>query len=314
MTDLVFRALADEREFPLFDRITTLPTSGVGERSRTFADLAADGDYRPAWVWIALRGDEIVGRASFWGPPDAEHPWALDFFDFDTVETGAALLEAAYAALVTPGYHSPIGRRPEYNLFLPADWRERPDAKADADARIKAAETAGLDFHVERLNLRWEREYGLPPRSTRLTFSPVTDDQILLGLLAEIVTGSLDAWDRRELHTRTPRDVAAETVAMVADMPGGRHRWRLGHDASGELVGVVMPTRNPRSATIGYIGVDRRHRGHGYAYDLLAEAMHIFAEEGEPSISDSTDVGNAPMAAVFDRIGYRVVGRRMLFT
>ncbi|MFE3448660.1 GNAT family N-acetyltransferase [Nonomuraea sp. NPDC059194] len=314
MTELVFRALADESEFPLFDRITTLPTSGVGARSRTFAEFVGEGDYRPAWVWIAQRGAEIVARAAFWGPPDTEHPWALDFFDFDTVETGAALLEAAYAALVTPGYQSPIGPRPEYNLFLPADWRERPDAKADADARIGAAEKAGLDFHVERLNLRWEREYGLPPGSTRLMFSPVTDDQVLLDLLANIVTGSLDAGDLRELRTRTPRDVAAETLTMIADMPGGRHRWRLAHDTSGELVGMVMPTRNTASATIGYIGVDHRHRGHGYAYDLLAEAMHIFAAEGEPSITDATDVGNAPMAAVFEKIGYRVTGRRMLFS
>ncbi|MGW4472429.1 GNAT family N-acetyltransferase [Nonomuraea sp. NPDC004354] len=314
MTETDFRALTDEREFPLFDRVTRLPDSGVGRRSRTFAELAADGEYRPAWVWIAQRGDEVVARAAFWGPADAEHPWALDFFDFDTVETGAALLRAAYAALVPPGYHSPLGRRPEYHLFLPADWRERPDARADADARAKAAELAGLDFHVERLNLTWKREDGLPSRPARLTFSPVTDDEVLLDLLANVLIGSLDAWDSRELLTRTPREVAAETMTLLADMPGGRGRWRLAHDASGALVGMVMPTRNAKSATVGYIGVDHRHRGNGYAFDLLAEAMHLFAEEGETEINDNTDAGNAPMAAVFERAGYRVSGRRMLFT
>ncbi|MEU4722152.1 GNAT family N-acetyltransferase [Nonomuraea dietziae] len=313
MTALVFRALADESEFELFDRVTTLPTSGVGLRSRPFNELAADGDYRPDWVWIALRGEEVVARASFWGPPHAEHPWCLDHFDFDTVENGVELLSAAYTALVTPGYHSPVGERPEYNLMLPADWRERPDAFAEADARIRAAEQAGLVFHVERLNLRWERAYGLPPRSTRLVFTPVTDERVLTDLIVDILEGSLDEWDRRELRAKPPREVAAQSVAMIGDMPGGRHRWRLAHDAAGELVGLVLPTRNDYAATIGYLGVDHRHRGHGYAYDLLAEAMHLFAEEGEPHIIDGTDAGNAPMAATFDRIGYRITGRRMLF-
>ncbi|MFI6320236.1 GNAT family N-acetyltransferase [Nonomuraea sp. NPDC050556] len=312
MSGLIFRALADESEFPLFDTINApLPTNGVGVRSRTFKDLAADGDYRPEWVWIAQRGDEVVARASFWGRPEFDHPMSLDYFDFDTVENGAALLKAAYAALVGPGYTHPMGyERPEYNLFLPPEWKGLPEA----EARIAAAEKAGLEFHVERLNLRWEPEYGLPPRSTRLTFTEAADDALLLGLLEHILEGSLDAWDRKELLSRDVKDVAAEGLQQVADMPGGRDRWRLAYDADGELVGMVMPTHNGSSATIGYIGVDSRHRGHGYAYDLLAEAMHIFADEGQPFITDNTDVGNFPMAAIFDRIGYKVTGKRMIFT
>ncbi|GAA2368860.1 GNAT family N-acetyltransferase [Nonomuraea africana] len=314
MTEPVFRALADESEFALFDSITTLPTSGVGQRMRPFRELAAEGEYRPEWVWIAQRGERVVARAAFSAPHRAEHPWGLDYFDFDTVENGAALLKAAYAALVTPDYHSPIGPRPEYNLLLPADWRERPDAFAEANARIQAAEKAGLTFHVERLNLRWIPEYGLPSRSTRLTFTPVTDEQVLLDLMVHIVTGSLDAGDQADLRSMSPKEVAAHLMAMVGGMPGGRDRWRLAYNAAGELVGMVMPTRNDRSATTGYIGVDHRHRGHGYAYDLLAEAMHIFAEEGEPLIIDNTDVGNHPMAATFERIGYEVTGRRIVMT
>lgn len=312
MSELIFRALSDESEFPLFDTITApLPANGVGVRMRTFKDLAADGDYRPEWVWIAQRGDEVAARASFWGRPESEHPMSLDYFDFDTVENGVALLNAAYAALVGPGYTHPMGYgRPEYNLFLPAEWKGLPEA----DARIEAALKAGLEFSVERLNLRWEPEYGLPPRSTRLTFTEVTDDAVLAGLLEQILDGSLDAWDQSELRTKDLRTVAALTIEQVAGMPGGRDRWRLAYDAGGELVGMVMPTHNGSSATIGYIGVGRAHRGHGYAYDLLAEAMHIFADEGQPFITDNTDVGNFPMAAIFDRIGYKVTGKRMIFT
>lgn len=315
MTELVFRPLKNESEFPLFDTITALlPTTGVGVRMRTFQDLAASGDYRPEWVWVALDGDDVVARASFWGPKGVEHPIALDYFDFDTVENGTALLKVAYAALVGPDYHNPMGHpRPEYNLFLPAAWKEEPLARAEANARIEAAEAAGLIFSVERLNLRWEPEYGLPPRPTRLTFAEVTDDELLIGLLEQILDGSLDAHDREQSLVKDPTVVAAETLEIIANMPGGRGRWRLAYDQTGELVGMVMPTHNGNSATIGYIGVAIGHRGHGYAYDLLAEAMHIFADEGQPFITDNTDVGNYPMAAIFDRIGYRITGKRMLF-
>ena len=43
------------------------------------------------------------------------------------------------------------------------------------------------------------------------------------------------------------------------------------------------------------------------------EALHIFVAAGETLVNDATDVGNAPMAASFARVGYRVTGRRMVF-
>lgn len=307
MSDLLFRPL-EAGEFELFHRYGPLPASGVGARTLPFDEL----DYRPGWVWVALRGDEVVVRAGFWGPRSAERPFSLDWFDPglgpDRIEVGAALLRAAYAALVPPGQAT----RPDYHLFLPGDWHERPDAVADATDRIRAAEQAGLRRSVERLNLRWLPEYGLPPRSTRLTFTPADDDEPVVALLARVVEGSLDAWDRRTLAEKGARETARETLDGLAGMAGGRGRWRLAHDDSGNLVGIVMPTRNDASATLGYVGVDPAHRGQGYADDLVAEALHIFTAEGEPWVNDNTDVGNTPMAASFARLGYRITGRRMI--
>nr|BFE86945.1 GNAT family N-acetyltransferase [Planobispora longispora] len=281
MSDLIFRPL-DADEFDVFHRYATPPTSGVGARTLTFEELG----YRSGRVWVALRGDEAVARAAFWGPDDFDHPFSLDWFDPGTgpdgIEAGAALLRAAYAALVTPDYATPIGDRPDYHLFLPADWRERPDARADAEARIAAAEKAGLSVRVERLNLRWAPEYGLPPRSTRLTFAPATDDMVIVEVLSRILVGSLDDDDRRTMAEKGPEAAAREGLADLAGFPGGRDRWRLAYDGAGELVGIVMPTRNSYNATIGYLGVLPEHRGHGYADDLVAEALHIFSAEGRP--------------------------------
>lgn len=303
------RFIQGELEF--FHRCPYVPAS-VGTLKQSFDEWLAKGMYRPEWTFVAMSGDEVVGRIAFWGPPDSEHPFHLDYFDFDTVETGAALLRHAYGTVVTGDYRAPVGPRPTYELFLRDGWDQAPGAEDELRVRREAAEKGGLTFLRERLNLKWLPEYGLPERSTRLTFTPADDDELLLELLSRIVVGSLDVSDQQELLTKPPRLVAGQTLEEVASMPGGRSRWRLGHH-EGEPVGVVMGTRNPGSATIGYIGVDPAHRGNGYAFDLLAEAMHLFAEEGEPQIGDATDLGNTPMAAVFDRAGYRVTGRIMVF-
>jgi RimJ/RimL family protein N-acetyltransferase len=315
LSDLLFCPLQAD-ELDLFNRYPSPPTSGVGARSRSFDEFVACGDYRPEWTWVALRGGEVVARAAFWAPPGFAHPFALDWFDPgagpDRVQVGAALLRAAYAALVTPDYAAPPhpeGGRPDYQLFLPADWRERPDAHADALDRIMAAERAGLRWSAERLNLRWTPADGLPPRSDRLRFVAATDDALVVEVLTRVFTDTLDVAVRADIERHGVRRAAEFTLAEVAEMPGGRGWWRLAVDARGDLVGLVLPTRNPSSATIGYLGVVPEQRGHRYADDLVAEALHHFAEAGEAQVTDGTDVGNVPMAAAFARSGYQVTGR-----
>ena len=50
-------------------------------------------------------------------------------------------------------------------------------------------------------------------------------------------------------------------------------------------------------------------RGHRYADDLVAEALHCFSDAGAVQANDGTDAGNVPMAAALARSGYRVIGR-----
>jgi RimJ/RimL family protein N-acetyltransferase len=95
-------------------------------------------------------------------------------------------------------------------------------------------------------------------------------------------------------------------------MPGGRGWWRLAYDAGGELVGIVMPTHTADFGTLAYVGVVPAHRGNRYSDDLVTEALHIFTEAGITQVADGTDVGNTPMAAAFERVGYRVSGRRIV--
>ena len=86
--------------------------------------------------------------------------------------------------------------------------------------------------------------------------------------------------------------------------------WQLAYAADGELVGLVMPSRNPTFAVIGYIGVVPEQRGHGYIDDLLAQATATLAASGASAIRADTDVANLPMAHAFQRAGYQQFATR----
>jgi ribosomal protein S18 acetylase RimI-like enzyme len=318
VSQIIYRPLADEGEYPRFAAFP-VPASGVGVRAKTFEELVANGDYRPDWLWLAERDGEVVARIAFWAPPGQRHPWSVDYFDLDGengVEVGAELMRAAYAALVPPDYSVPSqreGGRPDYHLFLPADWNERADARHDAEQRIAAAERFGLMRFVERLNLRWTPADGLPPRSARLHFEPAADryDE-LVDVMMRVNENTLDAHTLRDLERWDPRTTVERMLKDAEDLPhGNRDWWRIAYAADGATVGFTLPVR-AAAATHWYIGVAPEHRGHRYADDIVAEGLHIITEAGEPTMSDATDVGNAPMAATFARCNYRVVGRRVI--
>lgn len=320
MSHTTYRPLADAGEYPLFASFPA-PASGVGARSQPFEKYVADGDYVPGRLWIAERDGEVIARLAFWAPPGTELPWSADYFDMlpglgDRIEVGAELMRAAYTALVTPDYAvppHPDGGRPDYHLFLPLDWNERDDARRDAADRIAAAERFGLVRFVERLNLRWNLDDGLPPRSERLRFEPAGDRyEELVETVMRVNESTLDAHAGRDIARWGPRATVERLIAEGDELPeGNRDWWRLAYTADGDTVGFTMPVRSP-IPTHGYLGVVPEHRGHHYSDDLVAETLHVITEAGETTAYDATDVGNAPMAASFARCRYRVVGRRII--
>jgi hypothetical protein len=170
-------------ELPLFTGFGPPSRSGVGERRRSVDEEIAAGLCRPEWLWIAERGRSVVARAAFGAPAGEPFPWSMTRFDPgtgpDRVEVDAALIEAAYTVLAPAEYRAlphPDGGRPDYTLQMPADWRDRPDARRDVADRRAAAGKAGLGLFVERLNLRWVPEFGLLPRPGRLRFTNAADD------------------------------------------------------------------------------------------------------------------------------------------
>ena len=97
------------------------------------------------------------------------------------------------------------------------------------------------------------------------------DEKLVTGsaALEQVSAATLDARiesDRDRLGGAAEARETLEDLRALEVMPGW---WQLAYDASGELVGLVMPARAPAMTTIGYIGVVPSQRGKGYVDDLL---------------------------------------------
>ncbi|MET7616860.1 GNAT family N-acetyltransferase [Streptomyces sp. NPDC005408] len=292
MTGLVIRALGESDAY-LFD---TLPDPlGVGP-------ALARATHRPDWKRVALRDGKVVARAAWWGGPDDETPVNINWFDFadGEEEAGAELLRI-----------SPY--QVEYVLILPAGWREDPAALAAGEARIRAAEAAGMKVLVERYQYRWTPESGLPQRPGRLEFRTEPDDAVFLDVLRRVHSVTLDAHALRAIAESGVDQAAQEELDFFHWCPSPREWWQLAYTPEGELVGLQIPAHNPSGPCVGFIGVVPEQRGHGFAYDLLVECTHFLAERGAEFVAGATDQGNFPMAANFAKAGHPIVQERIHF-
>lgn len=258
--------------------------------------------FRPDWKRVALRDGEVVARGAWWGGPDDSEPVNINWFDVaeGEEEAGAELLRSAPWQV-------------ELEINLPGDWREKTDLRADAEARFAAARAAGYERLVERFLYRWTPERGLPERPGRLRFSAEPDDSVFFDALRRIHSVTLDAHALRAIEEGGLDQAAQEELDFFHWCPSPREWWQIARTPEGDLAGIHIPAHNPSGPTIGFIGVVPEQRGHGYAYDLLAECTHLLVEQGAEFVTGATDQGNFPMAANFAKAGFPVVRERINF-
>lgn len=298
MTDLVIRPLRAGEE-QLFETLPGPVLVGPGWAGRDFRTTLARREYRPEWTWIAARGGRVVARAAWVGGPNDDEPWCLDWFDVGAdAAAGTALLRAAPFDV-------------EYALRLPVGWRDAPDVRREAELRIAAAERAGMRPLVERLHYVWTPSCGLPARPGRLELRPEPDDEVVLDVLRQVMAGTLDAHERRILAERGVDAAARQELEFMHWMPSPREWLRLAYTPGGEIAGIVVPGRNHSAPVICFVGVVPARRGHGYAYELLAEGTHLLAAEGADQIIADADTTNTPMVAAFARAGYPIAEERV---
>jgi len=300
--------------------------------ARQFEARLESGEYRPAWTWIAEESPGALPAAAaiWWGTDREELPAALDglFARPDPSGSGrgtggavrtssrvalaADLLTAAHEAFSKAG----LDRPPDFHILLPAGWRDRPDVKASLDWRLEAARSAGLTSILERIRFEWTPAAGLPRSAGGLRFRPEPDDEVFTGLFSRVLAGTLDATSRKTAAVSGARAQARRDVTFYRDhMLGQRSWWRVAETPDGDRAGFGVPSRNSDVPVVGYLGVVPEHRGHGYAGEILAEITRILvAEAGATVIQADTDLENRPMAAAFERAGYRQAGIRLVLS
>ncbi len=166
-SEVQIRPITGEGEL---DRFNSLPYSLNGE---LLDDMRA-GRRRASWMWIALRGEQVVARAAWWSNPGSTHPSLLDIFDLAD-PTRPTDLEIA-RDLLSAALDNVIDSRepPSYIRYVTPAWRDHARSRKETEARIAIARELGARIFAERLRLEW-RPAALPSASTRLSFrNPTT--------------------------------------------------------------------------------------------------------------------------------------------
>ncbi|MFJ9695556.1 GNAT family N-acetyltransferase [Kitasatospora sp. NPDC101183] len=317
---MIFRPTVESDLDGYLPLIVTGPAGGITPDA--YRAKLAGGQYRPAWTWVAegAPGAAPLALAVWWGGPGDALPGALDgVFVRESVGSpaertalAAELLTAAHAAYAGAGAAVP----PEFHLFLPGDWHDRPEVVAEVAWRREAARRAGLPVSLERLRYEWTPSAGLPEPAGRLVFRAEPEDEVFVDLFRRALEDTLDAASHKEAHRLGAEAQARQDVAFYRDsMPGERSWWRTARTPGGEVVGFGLPSRNHTSPVVGYLGVLPEHRGHGYADEILAEITRVLAAETDPQrVLADTDLTNTPMARAFERTGYRTIARRLVLS
>jgi RimJ/RimL family protein N-acetyltransferase len=315
---MIFRA-ATAADLARFAPLVT-PDPASPMTVRDYLARGVRGEYRPEWTWVAEASGSgpVLAAGIWWGRPHDPAPETLDGLFAHASLTrderpavAARLIIAAHGAFAAAG-----GATPDFHLMLPGDWRGRRDIAAALGWRWEAALGAGLTEELERLRFEWTPAAGLPPGSGRLTFRAEPDDEVFAGLFRRVLAGSLDATSTKTAAMVGPQAQARLDVAFYRDkMLGDRAWWRVAETLDGEVAGFGVPSRNADVPVVGYLGVLPEHRGHGYAGDITAEITRVLvAEAGADTVHADTDLANRPMAAAFERAGYRNVARRLVLS
>ncbi len=84
------------------------------------------------------------------------------------------------------------------------------------------------------------------------------------------------------------------------------HRLRLG----GSTIGFILSRTAADEAEILSVAVASKHRGRGFSRDLLRTHLGHLAGHGLKTVFLEVEENNRPARALYERAGFRVVGRR----
>jgi RimJ/RimL family protein N-acetyltransferase len=134
-----------------------------------------------------------------------------------------------------------------------------------------------------------------------------------IAAIKQVSQGTLDQRIKQDREQQGTERHAQEFFEDMQRLEYDPAWWHLVYTQEHELVGLIVPARNPTVAVIDYIGVVPQFRGHGYVDDLLAHGTISLFHAGFTTIQADTDVSNVPMANAFRRAGYQQFATRHEF-
>jgi RimJ/RimL family protein N-acetyltransferase len=261
------------------------------------------GSMRPEWCYIV----EDRGRVALWTLPGVGEPLAIVLLDVAWNEDpgpGNVLLETILEDARALG-----AEELEHVLDSPPMW---PQWQHFPKERTELLERAGFTLRRETSRFEWRSEDGLPPATGRLGFRSLEEvgEAAFVDAIERVSEGTLDREISAEREELGAAEAARRFFELELQLEHDPAWCQLAYAPPGDLVGLIMPARNPTSPVINYVGVVPEHRGNGYVDDLLARGTEILASTGATSIRADTDTRNAPMADAFERAGYSRFARR----
>ncbi|KIL34359.1 hypothetical protein SD71_20220 [Cohnella kolymensis] len=278
-------------------------TGHCDDTRRYLEQMLAAGSIRTEWCYVVEENDHMLGRVAFWSLPKSRTPQAIVLLDLpweksSYMSVGTALLQRCFADMRDLGTANA-----EYVLDGPA---MAPQWQNNAEERIKLLEHVG--FRLLRKTYRFEYKHQELPLALEkdCIFKSLqeTGEAAFIEAIERVGINILDQREQDEQHRLGHAAHALDLFRDLQQMDVESHWWQLAYTPEGNLIGLVMPAKNPTYATIAYIGVVPEQRGKGYIDVLLDRGTRTLFESGANIIRADTDLNNFPMANAFIRYGY----------
>jgi len=263
--------------------------------------MLQQGTIRLEWCFVAEEANHIVGTIAYYGLPPVGKPFAFELLELpwerdDFLSIGTGILPDTLREIhKTYEIHDIM-----YVLDQPAgdpQWQVFPEQ------RIALLQHAGFQLIRKTLRFEWHAHSGVPVIPSRLLFRSrkELDAAAFIAAIEQVSAGTFDQRIQQERKRLGSKRAAQAFFEDSQELEYDPAWWQLAYTPEHELVGLIMPAKNPTVAVIDYIGVVPQFRGHGYVDDLLACGTACLYHAGYMTIRADTDVSNFPMANVFQQ-------------
>jgi RimJ/RimL family protein N-acetyltransferase len=277
--------------------------------------MLLQGSVRLEWCFVAEEAEQIIGTLAYWALPTAGKPTdivllTLPWERADFLSVGTQLLGDTLQKIQQTYPIKEIGHVLDQPPMKP-QWQFFPEQ------RLALLQHMGFQIVRNALRFEWKSErqpqgIGATTEPQRLVFRSLheLDADAFIAAIEQVSALTFDQWIQQGRELYGPKQQARDLFEDLQRMEYDPTWWQLAYTPQNELVGLVIPAKNPSMAVIGYIGVLPGFRGKGYVNDLLASGTASLYHAGFTTIRADTDVSNFPMANAFRRAGYQQFATR----